>query len=358
MNPNQPEEPPADSRSPESSQPLEASQSLQTSPPGEIALTESAIKPARCKNCGAVLLGRFCVNCSQAADVHVPSTMELMHELLEGLTHSDSRLWRTLLLLWFKPGKLTQEFVAGRRVAYLPPFRLYLILSIIFFLIASFMHTNGEVIRFDDGATTFTAPGAPAPRTSAPRTAAPPTATPAPSATGTATSRVTSCDDVNFISFTRHPEWNQRIKHACAEIVRDNGENLLHVAIGTMSKAMFIFLPLVAFLHMLLYWRPRYRYAEHLLFFIHLHAFYFSVAIVMISAINVAHAWPKLTGAADVVETVVGWCMPVYTLIAMRRVFQRSWAGTVFKAVVLFFVYSTVFILTLVGVVVYAILQL
>src|ERR1700727_2238396 len=90
----------------------------------------SAVAPARCKNCDAVLLGRFCVNCSQAANVHVPTTMELVHELLEGITHSDSRLWRTLTTLWFKPGKLTEEFVAGRRVAYLPPFRLYLILSI------------------------------------------------------------------------------------------------------------------------------------------------------------------------------------------------------------------------------------
>src|ERR1700685_605948 len=96
--------------------------------------------PARCKNCNAALLGRFCVNCSQAADVHVPSTVELLHEMLEGLTHSDSRLWRTLKLLWFKPGRLTEEFVAGRRVAYLPPFRLYLILSIVFFLVASFVH--------------------------------------------------------------------------------------------------------------------------------------------------------------------------------------------------------------------------
>src|ERR1700733_4079513 len=96
---------------------------------------------ARCKNCDAVLLGRYCVNCSQAADVHVPTTLQLVHELMEGLTHSDSRLWRTLNYLWFKPGKLTQEFIAGRRVAYLPPFRLYLVLSIILFLIASLSHT-------------------------------------------------------------------------------------------------------------------------------------------------------------------------------------------------------------------------
>jgi hypothetical protein len=298
--------------------------------PQEVALAQTALEPARCKNCDAVLLGRYCANCSQAADVHVPSTMELVHELLEGLTHSDSRLWRTLILLWFKPGRLTQEFVAGRRAAYLPPFRLYLILSIVFFLIASFMHTgNVAVVKFDAGSAEVQ--GKPS---------------------------VTSCNDVNFISFAHHPDWNLRIKHACTEIIRDNGENLLHVAVGTMSKAMFIFLPLIAFLHMLLYWRPRYRYAEHLLFFIHLHAFYFSVAILMITAGNVAHAWPRLTSAAGFLETVLGWCMPVYTLIAMRRVFQRSWVGTVFKAVVLFFVYSIVFALTVAGVFVYAMLQL
>ena len=50
--------------------------------------------------------------------MHVPTTLELTHELLEGLTHSDSRLWRTLKDLWFRPGRLTEEFIA---VAGVPP---------------------------------------------------------------------------------------------------------------------------------------------------------------------------------------------------------------------------------------------
>ncbi|MEA3134646.1 MAG: hypothetical protein QOG17_2492 [Gammaproteobacteria bacterium] len=298
----------------------------------QVALPEPAIpSPAHCKNCNAVLLGRFCANCSQAADVHVPSTMELVHDLLEGLTHSDSRLWRTLKFLWFKPGRLTQDFVAGRRAAYLPPFRLYLILSIVFFLIASLTHIPGEVIRFDDASKPAGVAGAP---------------------------RVTGCQDLKFDIFSGQPQLAQRVQHACQEMVRDNGENLLHIAVGTMSKAMFIFLPLIAFLHMLLYWRPRYRYAEHLLFFVHLHAFYFSVAIVMVCASNAAESWPKVSGVSDILETVLGWCLPIYTLLAMRRVFQRSWAGTLFKAVILFFVYSIVFGLTVASVVVYAAWQL
>jgi hypothetical protein len=320
--------------------------SLEPSPPQDAALPEAAHReaaiaaaatlaaPARCKNCEAVLLGRFCVNCSQAADVHVPSTRELLHDLLEGLTHSDSRLWRTLKSLWFSPGKLTLEFIAGRRVAYLPPFRLYLVVSIIFFLLASLLHTGSSaVIRFDEALSPAAAPKA------------------AP--------RITGCGDFGSLPLlANRPGWNQRIQHSCQEMVRDNGDNLLHVAVATMSKAMFIFLPLIAFLHMLMYWAPRPRYAEQLLFFVHLHAFYFSVAIALIAVIEAAEAWPKLAGVFGVVQTLLGWALPIYTLVAMRRVFERSWAGTIFKAIALFFVYMVVLAMTVAAVFVYAGLQL
>jgi Protein of unknown function (DUF3667) len=299
-----------------------------------IVAAAAGVVPVRCKNCDAVLLGRYCANCSQAADVHVPTTRELLHELLEGLTHSDSRLWRTLTTLWFKPGKLTAEFVAGKRVAYLPPFRLYLVLSVILFLMFSFIRTSGEAIRFDEAMKPGGAAAAPAAK------------------------RISSCEDVNFITFSAHPTWNPRIRHACEEIARDNGQAWLHVAVATLSKAMFIFLPLIAFLNMLMYWRPRYRYAEHLLFFVHVHAFYFSVAILFFLVIEAAGSWPRLAGVADVLETLLGWSLPVYTVLAMRRVFRRSWIGTLFKGGVLFFVYSCLFGLTVAAVVVYAAAQL
>jgi hypothetical protein len=293
--------------------------------------------PARCKNCEAVLLGRYCVNCSQAADVHVPTTMELSHDLLEGLTHSDSRLWRTLMALWFKPGKLTEEFVAGRRVKYLPPFRLYLIVSIVFFLLASLMHPSGEALTLRlDGALK---PGG------SPTNVLP-----------LGTKPITSCLDMEA---SGHPSWTLRLQHICEVLRKDNGnDNLLHVAIGTMSKAMFIFLPLVAFLHMLMYWRPRYRYAEHLLFFVHVHAFYFSIAILLVALVQAADSWPKIEGLAGFLETLLGWSLPIYTIIAIRRVFPRSWLGTLSKGVALFFIYMIVFGLTIATVVVYSLLQL
>jgi hypothetical protein len=292
--------------------------------------------PAHCKNCGAALLGRFCANCSQAADVHVPTTRELVHELLEGLTHSDSRLWRTLTTLWFRPGKLTAEFVAGRRVAYLPPFRLYLIVSIVFFLIASSAHTRGQMIYFDQALKPAAVPGA------------------APVAGAIGSCGDLASDDL----FAAHPAWKPRIKHACEAMTLDSGQSLFHIAIGTMPKAMFVFLPLIAFLHMLMYWHPRHRYAEQLLFFVHLHAFFFSVAILMSAFAYAGRTWPRIGGMTDAVESLLGWWMPVYTVLAMRKVFRDGWAATLFKGVALFFVYTIVFGLTVAAVFVYAMLQL
>jgi hypothetical protein len=259
--------------------------------------------------------------------VHVPTTRELLHELLEGLTHSDSRLWRTLKSLWFKPGKLTEEFIAGRRVAYLPPFRLYLIASILFFLLASLMQPKAVVGQFDSSTHAITP--------------------------------ITSCDEMNSDSLAKsHPDWNRRVQHACRAIMSDKGEGLMRVAIGTMPKAMFFFLPLIALLHMAMYWRPRPRYAEHLLFFVHLHAMFFSAAIVMLLAAGAAEVYPWLSGTSGVLTTLLGWSLPIYTVLAMRRVFRRSWPGTLLRAAGLYLVYMLVFGLTLAVVVVYAALQL
>jgi len=282
--------------------------------------------PAPCRNCGAALSGRFCANCGQAAGIHVPSTSELIHEALEGITHSDSRLWRTLLPLWFKPGKLTREFVAGRRAAYLPPFRLYLVLSVIVVLAASLSHSPTQVATVRGGKIqVVTSQG--------------------------------ECSNVQFDLFG-DTVWQERLRHGCEAAVRDGGAGVLHVAIGAMPKAMFIFLPLIAFLHMLLYWRPRHRYAEHLLFFVHVHAFFFSAMTLVVLLGSAAEAWPGVARATGIVGVVLLWSLPLYTVVAMKRVFGRGWGLTLLKAFALFVVYMVVLAITVAGVFLYAVLQL
>ncbi|MEZ5998640.1 MAG: DUF3667 domain-containing protein [Hyphomonas sp.] len=46
----------------------------------------------------------------------------------------DSRLWRSIPLLLFRPGRLTRNYLDGKRARYVPPFRLFLLSSVLFFL--------------------------------------------------------------------------------------------------------------------------------------------------------------------------------------------------------------------------------
>lgn len=282
---------------------------------------------SHCKNCSATLGGHFCSNCGQAADVHLLSTKELIHEVAEGLFHGDSRLWRTLKCLWFKPGFLTQQFVAGRRMEYLPPFRLYLVLSVIFFLLASTLPVrNGDAIHFDHRA-------------------------------GTPDGETETCDTLGIDMFAHLPVLQQRAQAICRNVVRDNGAGLRETALETLPKAMFIFLPLIAFLHRQLYWRPRYAYAEHVVFFLHLHAFYFTAGAIICAGLKAADFWPSLQDAADSLQSLLGWCMTIYTVIALKRVFTSSWPVALAKSVGLSFAYIAVFSVTLGGVFLYALLM-
>jgi hypothetical protein len=139
--------------------------------------------------------------------------------------------------------------------------------------------------------------------------------------------------------------------------VADHGESILHVVLSTLPKAMFIFLPLIALLHMLVYWWPRARYAEHLLFFIHLHAFYFSLITVLLLLKAALSVWPRLSMPVDSLTTTLDWALAIYTVLALKKVFARGWFNTLVKAFGLLIVYSVLLGVTVLGVFVYSAMQ-
>ena len=194
----------------------------------------------------------------------------------EDLTHADSRLWRTLTALLFKPGRLTREFLAGRRARYLPPVRLYLVLSVLFFLIASAVHTRFTVLAFDADHPSHSKP-LPA---NTVNDAVAGIATPRPGET-TEQRAARVCANANYNgpgASTLRPQFQR----ACRNSVMDNGRDLQDAFLHNVPRAMFIFLPLLAGVMMLMYWRPRHYYVEHLLLFVHNHAFVFLVASLVL----------------------------------------------------------------------------
>ena len=87
-----------------------------------------------CANCGSALDGEYCAACGQRHEPHLHTVAHFAAEAFESISHADSRLWKTLWYLLSRPGFLTREFFEGKRVRYLPPFRLYLVISVVFFL--------------------------------------------------------------------------------------------------------------------------------------------------------------------------------------------------------------------------------
>ncbi|ACG77523.1 conserved hypothetical protein [Phenylobacterium zucineum HLK1] len=86
-----------------------------------------------CADCGAEVEGRFCANCGQAAHLH-RTLAHLGEEVLHGVMHFDSRFWRTVPLLAFRPGRLTREWVHGRRTRYVSPLAMFLFTMFVLFM--------------------------------------------------------------------------------------------------------------------------------------------------------------------------------------------------------------------------------
>jgi hypothetical protein len=102
--------------------------------PPEVAGDADTVTVARCLDCGSELIGRYCHVCGQAAASRIVPFRALTGAAIEDTVGVDGRLVRTLRLIFAKPGAATLEFLAGRRTRYVPPFRLYLIASLVYFV--------------------------------------------------------------------------------------------------------------------------------------------------------------------------------------------------------------------------------
>ena len=262
-------------------------------------------RTARCTNCGAAVRGRYCSDCGQSTEYHLHSFWDVLREAAEVVTHADSRLWRTLWSLVFRPGFLSQQFLAGRRASYLSPFRLYLVLSIVFFLIAS--ETGPLAHRADR--TSAAAPRA------------------APAAAELCRMQVSTVPG---------PEWiREQFSSACLRSQADQGRAITQSFIHNLGRAMFIFLPLLAAAMRLMYWRPKRSYVTHLVLLIHNHAFAFLLMSALLTTLYWIHS-----GLLTALLIGVAMCYLIYYLYrSIARVYAESWSRTLVKFAVLSLAY-------------------
>ncbi|MBM5812420.1 MAG: DUF4286 family protein [Gammaproteobacteria bacterium] len=300
------------------------------------ALTAVAAAAPRCDNCAAPVPGTFCAHCGQSRDTHVPALRELAGDVTHSLLHLDGRVWRTLRTLLCAPGELTRAWIAGRRQQFLPPFRLYLAASILFFALSALL-PQPEVVAIP------AAGQAPAPAGEPPATAA------------LASAGVT-CDFRIALPLLQALE--APLQRACGRIRADGGRQLLADFTANAPKVMFVFLPLLAAVAVPFYRRARRRYVEHLVLFLHNHTLVFLglAGTNLLDALALAAA--PLAWLAELVSAAVLLWLAWYVFRSLRVVYGEGWWRTLAKFSALALLYLLLLGATMAGAMLYTLLRL
>lgn len=105
-----------------------------------------------CLNCAHPLdiSDKYCPNCSQANTTKKLTLSDFFDEFFASIISYDSRLLRTLSSLLFYPGKITKEYIAGKKISYTNPFRFLLSVSIIYFILLSYQSDFSEVFNLEE----------------------------------------------------------------------------------------------------------------------------------------------------------------------------------------------------------------
>ena len=312
-----------------------------------------------CLNCGTTLDGQYCGNCGQRATSRLISVWELLRDAFGDLLELDSRLWRTLIPLTIRPGQLTRDYLEGRRARFMPPFRMYLVLSIVFFLVAFFdpreelgflyEPQTPSAIESEQDSSEADAIRAEIFRDLAEegiivdnsvRTEA-----------GNADSEDdddgdsdTNCD-VDDINSADLPDWlasrltEERLNVMCDRIIADDGKAFGKKLLDNVPAALFVLLPLMALVLKILYPLSKRNYVEHLLFVVHNHSFIFLILSLQVLLTRLGSLLRVPETPIDVTVLAISLYVPVYLYKSLRRVYEQGRFFTIVKFSMLGFAY-------------------
>jgi len=289
-----------------------------------------------CRNCGAPAPLTFCPECGQETTLHPPTLGEFLHEFVGHYVALEGALWRTLRLLLSKPGRLTREYLDGRRRKYVLPLRLYLTFSFLFFLVLKLMPVGppqNTVVLGLDGRRIGTVAELQASANAAAKAASgAASGVMAPHRPTHEVMKPVDCGagkqrSCNFVeSFLNNT--GTRFSDNPEETTRHMQARMLAWA----PYLVFLLLPAFAGIMMLTYRNRHMTYGEHVVYSLHVHAFWFLLFL----------------GIAILPDTIGGLlylAVPVYGTMAMREAYGGRWWVTIVRAAFASVFYGLVLIL-------------
>ena len=333
-----------------------------------------------CENCGAELQGHWCAQCGQPAIEYRRSFRHVIADLLNEFLNWDSKFFATIALLIVKPWRLTNAFLAGHRVRYVNPLRLYLLASILFFFAVNY---GAHDLHFEPGKLSpkdraeleadlkregfppaareelqaLLRESSPSPAPSPSTNALPPA--PAASANASPSSSAPETDkhkqeygkigERPFLfsdsakSSTPFERW---IEARAKEKMGEHGTKMgLFIAtlFSNLPYMMLCCIPLFALVLKVLYFRRHIFYIDHLIYALHIHTFFYvGIMLIVLATIGLNRVAPGL---------IAGWIIAllwtafiVQIFLSIRRVYRQGWFVSSFKFLFGGFVYFMVLV--------------
>lgn len=261
----------------------------------------------RCLNCNGRLSGPFCSSCGQRAVPPDPTVAELTGDAWQELSGYDGRILATVRGL-LRPGHLTLEYIAGRRAHYLPPLRVYLAVSVLYFVLAASAPQMGRQTAAEVNAGGVRI-----------------------GFSGSQPAEVLTAEDRTALlaELDQAPFWLRPMLRAVVEDPAGFRSRIY----TNMPRVLFAMLPVFAAIVSLFY-RGR-NFPVSLVFAAHLHAF----AFVAIGVSELAK-FTRSESVAVTVSAVALAALTAYVLLAFRRVYGGGWLSVVGRGVVIGVVYT------------------
>lgn len=265
-----------------------------------------------CLNCGTNIQLEYCPECGQRAIDPDPTLREMLHELAQELFHWDGKLVATYRVLLTKPGELTREYLAGRRVRYVSPIRVYLVCSVLYFLLAALIPARTVV---DSAGRTLTG--------------------------GFIQVTNPTPDELRLLDAeARNGPLIQRIWFTHLARAMRTPDRLVGAATSAIPKAMFVLVPVFAALIGFAYRSRRRHFPQHLAFALHVHA-----ALFVSLALTLVGRFITMPVVNIVYQLVVQVAFSVYLVRATRAVYGGTTGETVARLTLASALYFVAFII-------------
>jgi|GEM_PF-1919937 len=308
-----------------------------------------------CPNCGAEEVGKFCPNCGQSNKDFNKPLKEIGGDLLDSI-NLDIRLINTLIPFFTKPGFLTQEYFNGKRKRYVPPMRMYMFVSILFFFLVQYIDpdTRNDMVqiegdvRLNDLSLTFSDDESDSLNFG-------------DQIAITDIDTLSNKDDLIINGFSAKDR-----EKIISEVSKDTSTPapVKEVIIGGMnafdkkemfidkffkylSYVLFLLMPVFALILAMVLWKSRKLYVHHLIFSINFHSFIFGFASVMIILGEI------IPESISEYYTYLWWGIPIYLFIGIKRFYKRKLVGTFFKTFGSLLIYILIISIVLITMTVY-----